>query len=173
LRSSEAVIRPFGLDDTDAYRALRLEALRLHPEAFGQAVEEAEAADIADAIRPRPPDAVFAAFLPGLLPPQGMTALHRQRGRKHGHKGTIWGVYVRSAARGQGLGRLLLEHAVATARGTGLEWLHLTVSSEALAARALYESLGFAAYGTVPKGLKLAPGRYVDEVLMALDLRRS
>ena len=43
--------------------------------------------------------------------------------------------------------------------------------AEAPAARALYAGLGFRAYGTEAHGLKLGPGRYLDEVLMALDLR--
>jgi len=168
-----ALIRPFGPGDEAAFRALRLEALRLHPEAFGEAAEDAEAADLAAAIHPRPPAVVFAGYLPGAEPPQGMAGFHPQRGRKTAHRGLLWGVYVRSAARGQGLGRLLVEQVIATARGAGLEQLHLTVSSEALAARALYGTLGFAQLGTEPRGLKLGPSRYVDEVLMMLDLRRG
>ena len=70
-----------------------------------------------------------------------------------------------------GLGRLLLDRVIGTARRAGLETLLLTVSAEAPAAHALYLSLGFSDYGRQPRGLKLGPGQYVDDVLMALDLR--
>ena len=167
-------IRSFTPAEAAAFRALRLEALRLHPEAFGTAIEEAEPRDVAEfaaGLPKHPPDAVFAAFLGDDPAPRGMVGFFVQPGRKMAHKGTIWGVYVRASARGQGLGRRLLDHAIAEARGAGLEILQLTVSDAASAARALYESLGFVAYGVARRGLKLGPGRYVDEVMMELDLR--
>jgi ribosomal protein S18 acetylase RimI-like enzyme len=171
-----AIIRPFGPDDAAAFRAIRLEALRLHPEAFGASIEEAEASDVAAfaaGLPKRPPDAVFGGYLAGDPAPVGMAGFFVQRARKVAHKGAIWGVYVRAAARGQGVGRMLMDRAIAEARGAGLETLLLTVTAEARAARTLYEALGFVAYGTEPRGLKLGPGRYLDEVLMALDLRTA
>jgi ribosomal protein S18 acetylase RimI-like enzyme len=171
-----AIIRPFAGEDAAAFRDLRLEALRRQPEAFGASVEEAAAAEVAAfaaALRKPAPDTVFGAWLPGDAAPQGMAGFFVNRPRKVAHKGAVWGVYVREAARGQGLGRLLMQHAIGQARRAGLETLLLTVTEEARAARALYEALGFIAYGTEPRGLKLGPGRYVDEVLMALDLREA
>lgn len=169
-----AVIRPFTVEEAAAFRAIRLDALRRQPEAFGASAEEAEGADpaaFAAALRKPAPDAIFGAWLPGEVAPQGMAGFFVHRARKVAHKGAIWGVYVRDAARGQGLGRRLVEAAIVQARGAGLETLLLTVSAEARAASALYENLGFVAYGTEPRGLRLGPGRYVDETLMARDLR--
>lgn len=169
-----ATIRPFVTAEAAAFRTLRLEALRLHPEAFGASIEEAEASDVAAfaaALAKPAPDAVFGAWLPGEADPQGMAGFFAHRPRKVAHKGAVWGVYVRDAARGQGLGRLLMQRVIVQARGAGLDTLLLTVSVAMPAARALYESLGFVAYGTEPRGLRLGPGRTVDETLMALDLR--
>lgn len=169
-----AIIRPFAPEEAAAFREIRLEALRLQPEAFGASVEEAEGADVAAfaaALRKAAPDAVFGAWRPGEAAPQGMAGFFAHRARKVAHKGAVWGVYVRGAARGQGIGRQLMQAAIARARGAGLETLLLTVSEGAPAARALYGSLGFVAYGTEPRGLKPGPGRYLDEMLMALDLR--
>ena len=169
-----AMSRAFTAAEAAAFREIRLEALRLHPESFGAAFEEEaprDAASFAAGMPKDPPDAIFGAWLPGDPAPQGMAGFHAGRRRKLAHKGQVWGVYVRKQARGRGLGRLLLERAIGAALGAGLETLLLTVSAEAPAAHALYVGLGFRAYGTEPRGLKLGPGQHVDEVLMTLDLR--
>ena len=169
-----AIIRPFIEAEAADFRDIRLEALRLEPGAFGASYEEAKGTGVAAfaaGLPKRAPDAVFGAWLPGEAKPQGMAGFLAHRPRKVAHKGAVWGVYVRQAARGQGLGRVLLRRGSATARGAGLETLLLTVTEEARAAGALYEAMGFVAYGTEPRSLRLGPGRYLDEVLMALDLR--
>ncbi|MDO9709488.1 GNAT family N-acetyltransferase [Paracraurococcus lichenis] len=169
-----AIIRPFAAGEAAAFREIRLEALRRHPEAFGASIEEAEGSEVAAfaaGLAKPPPDAVFGAWLPGEAAPQDMAGFFVHRPRKVAHKGAVWGVYVRAEARGQGLGRMLMQRVIDQARGAGLETLLLTVTEAVPAARALYESLGFLAYGTEPRGLRLGPGHYVDETLMALDLR--
>jgi ribosomal protein S18 acetylase RimI-like enzyme len=52
-------------------------------------------------------------------------------------------LYVVPARRGQGLGRALMETAIQVARGEGADWMDLGTSEDDVAARALYESLGF------------------------------
>ena len=52
-------------------------------------------------------------------------------------------LYVVSALRGQGLGRALMEAAVEVARSRGAAWMELGTSEDGIAARTLYESLGF------------------------------
>jgi ribosomal protein S18 acetylase RimI-like enzyme len=52
-------------------------------------------------------------------------------------------LYVVPSRRGRGLGRSLLEHAIALARGRGADTMDLGTGEDDLAARALYESLGF------------------------------
>jgi len=79
--------------------------------------------------------------------------------------------YVAPEARGQHVGRLLMETAIARARSVpGLEQLHLTVVTTQTPARALYRSLGFVSHGSMPHALKLPDGRYLDEDLMVLWL---
>jgi ribosomal protein S18 acetylase RimI-like enzyme len=53
-------------------------------------------------------------------------------------------LYVVPARRGQGLGRALLDASIALARDTGADYMCLATSHEDVAARALYESAGFA-----------------------------
>lgn len=52
-------------------------------------------------------------------------------------------LYVAPERRGQGLGRALLEAAIELARERGAEGMDLGTSEDDVAARALYESLGF------------------------------
>ena len=52
-------------------------------------------------------------------------------------------LYVVPERRGNGLGRALMETAIEVARGEGADWMDLGTSEDDVAARALYESLGF------------------------------
>ena len=52
-------------------------------------------------------------------------------------------LYVAPARRAQGLGRALMETAIEVARQEGADWMDLGTSEDDVAARALYESLGF------------------------------
>lgn len=52
-------------------------------------------------------------------------------------------VYVIPERRGRGAGRALMEEALALARRRGADYVELATSEDDVAARALYESLGF------------------------------
>jgi ribosomal protein S18 acetylase RimI-like enzyme len=52
-------------------------------------------------------------------------------------------LYVVPSSRGRGLGRALLEASMAVARERGADRIELGTSEDDIAARALYESLGF------------------------------
>jgi len=167
-------IRPLTEDDALAWRELRLRMLRDHPDVFGSSHEEFEREsleEVARRMRERnsPPDnALFGAFVNGAL--IGTTGVHREEGAKDRHKAIIWGVYTAPEARGSGVGRALMEAAIARARKTtGVERLNLAVATHNTAARALYISLGFTSWGLERHALKL-PDRYIDEEYYALEL---
>jgi ribosomal protein S18 acetylase RimI-like enzyme len=52
-------------------------------------------------------------------------------------------LYVAPEQRGRGIGRALMEAAIALARAEGATYMDLGTSEDDVAARALYESLGF------------------------------
>ena len=52
-------------------------------------------------------------------------------------------LYVEPGRRGHGLGRALMQAAIDVARREGADEMHLGTSEDDVAARALYESLGF------------------------------
>ena len=61
-------------------------------------------------------------------------------------------LYVVPERRGQGLGRALMEAAIEVARARGAAWMDLGTSEDDVAARALYESLGFSNREGKPDG---------------------
>ena len=68
-------------------------------------------------------------------------------------------LYVVPALRGRGLGRALLDAAIALARDRGADHMDLGTSDDDVAARALYESAGFTNRERPPDG----PVMYVYE----------
>ena len=68
-------------------------------------------------------------------------------------------LYVVPDMRGQGLGRALMEEAIEVARREGADYIHLGTSEDDVAARALYEKLGFTNREGKPDG----PVMYVYE----------
>lgn len=76
--------------------------------------------------------------------PDGLVVLrYRQAIWSAGLECYLAELYVAPAQRGQGLGRALMEAAIAHAREHGAAWMDLGTSEDDVAARALYESLGF------------------------------
>ena len=60
-----------------------------------------------------------------------------------GSKAWIEDVVIDNAYRGQGLGRMLVTHAIAYCKEQGIDTVMLTSNPKRIAANALYKSLGF------------------------------
>ncbi len=161
------VVRALGPADIEIFRDLRLEALQLSPAAFGSsyAVEAARPRDIF--AQRLAGSTVFGGFSGDAL--LGMAGFMQEEGLKERHKAMLWGMYVRPAARGAGLGRRLVDAVLAHARGR-VEQVTLAVVTENEAAYRLYKAAGFVEYGLQPESLK-QDGRYYDEHLMVALLR--
>ncbi|HTQ34656.1 MAG TPA: GNAT family N-acetyltransferase [Stellaceae bacterium] len=164
--SDGVTLRRLTAEDAALYRDIRLEGLTNSPEAFASTFESEQerppewfAARLTDAH-------VLGAFTDGRL--VGVAGFYVQPGPKHAHKGMLWGMYVRPACRGAGVGRVLVEAIIAHAR-QHVELLQLFVVSDNLPARSLYARLGFTEYGIERHATKYL-GEYHDDVLMALPL---
>lgn len=165
--TQEISIRRLESGDAAAFRAIRLEALERHPEAFQSVYRDEVAVPLAQIAERLARSTVFGASRgDGLV---GMAGFFVHQGEKVRHKGVLWGMYVQEEARSLGIGAALVERVITHAR-TEVEILGLAVVTENASARRLYERLGFIAYGTEPRAMK-QNGVYYDEVLMAKTLR--
>lgn len=163
-----SLVRPLVVADAPAFRALRLEALRTHPEAFGASHDDEAArplASFAERLAPAAPSRVFGGFAEGEL--RGMAGFLAYGGEKKRHIGLLWGVYVAPEGRGSGLAQALIETVIAHA-AQHVAILHADVGVDNGAARRLYERLGFRCYGIQPKALCI-DGVFIDEAMLALD----
>jgi ribosomal protein S18 acetylase RimI-like enzyme len=152
-----------------AFREIRLEALRLCPEAFGSTFEAESVQPLKHFSERLTSSTVFAAYRNSES--VGMAGFVGRQGIKEAHKGFLWGMYVRSDARKAGIGKRLVEDVLDFAR-RHVELIQLTVVSENEAARQLYADLGFVEYGIERNTLKQG-GRYYDEILMAKHLMQA
>jgi ribosomal protein S18 acetylase RimI-like enzyme len=152
--------------------AIRAEGLRTNPWSFAGAPGddrfEDRAATIAHLADAR--NAVFAAEddASRLLAVAGVMCSGRV---KHAHRASIWGVYATPAVRGRGLGRAVVGACIEYAHTLpGVTRVALSVSERSVAARRLYESLGFVAWGTEPAATKIGE-ESAAEIHMQLVLR--
>lgn len=154
-------------DDWAAFRDIRLESLERAPEVFGTGLhQEVDQPETWWRGRLQSPDVgVHVARLDGAV--VGMAGWLLPGGANTRHRSYVWGVYVRDGLRGRGVGRALLNATLVEALNHS-EAADLNVLVDNAAAIRLYESLGFAVVGTVPRALKYA-GVYRDQHLMALD----
>ncbi len=159
-------VRQLLAADAAAFRDMRLEMLQVNPEAFGSTYEAESDKSVEQFATMLTKSFVAGGFVDGQL--AGVAGFYVLAGPKVSHRGNIWGVYVRGAFRGRGVGHAVISEILRHAR-TLVQQVHLTVVTENAGARALYERLGFAIYGTEPRALKVGD-RYYDEHLMAYRL---
>ena len=169
--SDEITIRHATSSDVDSFRELRLEALKNHPDAFGQ--------DYNDIIlRPQKywdetltinskEEALFFAEQNGQL--IAITGIFRGSSKKSLHKATIWGVYVKPEWRGHRISEALIRACLDWAKEQGLAIVYLGVVTTNQSAIKSYNRCGFSIYGTEPKAL-YHDGIYYDEYLMAVEI---
>ena len=164
-------IRPIRVADAVAWRALRLQALKEEPVSFAASYEEAAATDPEAFARSIPaeggPNVLFGLHVEGAL--EGAAGFVVQGGLKRSHKGLLWGVYVRPAWRGRGLGKALVERVIGHARGH-VALLQASVTAGDNTARTTYLALGFQSYGVEPAALRVGDVDY-DEELLWIDFR--
>lgn len=164
------LVRMLGPADATLYRALRLRALREHPDAFTSSYAEDREQPVEAAAQRLAAHPFWGAYQHAEL--YGFVGLERELRAKNRHKATVMGMYVAPEVGGQGVGRALLDALVRHARANGLESLVLTVTEGNARARRLYEAAGFRSFGIEPDAVR-AEGRSFDKNHMHLDLRST
>ncbi|MBT0958368.1 GNAT family N-acetyltransferase [Alphaproteobacteria bacterium KMM 3653] len=159
-------VRQLGLEDTEASRALRLEALRDFPEAFGGDYAEEAKWPVSEFCRRLQSRTVLGGFMGDTL--AGSLSLGEGSG-KMAHRGFVAGVYVTPAAQGGGLAQMIWDRTVDLARARGVQQLELCVSEDSPRAVAFYRRQGCEEIGRVPRALCVG-GRYIAELQLVLPL---
>lgn len=158
------MIRRLTVDDFEAFRELREEAMRLYPESFGSPEEEQGGETRDAAYRHWLNGEIFGAFEDGKL--VGATGFYIPADKSYGQ---IFTVYVRNAYRRKGIGDRLLKSILGLAEGR-VDQVHLCVVHTAKDAIETYLRNGFEICGTEPRAFSLGDIHY-DELLMAKKLR--
>src|SRR5690242_4413685 len=166
MSANSVQIRQLTPAAAEAFRELRLEGLRLNPEAFGSIYEFEKDQPLEKYSGWLTSSTIFGAYQNSRL--IGTASFTQLSGLKDSHKGLLRAMYVRPAARRSGAGRQLVQAIIDHARQK-VEQLQLAVVSTNEPALRLYQSLGFQQYGLEKNALK-HNGLYSDEILMSLDL---
>ena len=164
-------IRPLRADDAEAYRALMLEAYGVYPQAFTSSVAERAAMPLSwwEKRLESPLDLLLGAFDEEAL--AGIVGLAFEPREKARHKVTLFGMYVNASHQQKGLGRQLVEAALAEARQQPrLKLIQLTVTAGNEAAFALYQRCGFIQYGLEPLAVRVGV-EYFDKIHMWRELK--
>lgn len=158
-------VRHLVESDLDDFRKLRLEALRLHPDAFGASYEECNQKPLQFFAEQLRTSHIFGGFdVHNTL--QGMIGVNRSPLPKMSHIANIWGMYVRAGKRGSGLAARLMDTALESA--SSAKTIKLSVVTTNRAAYALYRSFGFTKWATDIAAL-CVDGEFYDEFLMRRD----
>lgn len=162
-----------------AFKSLRDEGLRLHPEAFDADIETEQS---------RPPESyigrlglhdplggsfLIGAWVEGAM--VGMVGMERNSLPKLRHSAELNSMMVRPSHGHRGIGLKLVEECLVQARlATGLELITLRVSTSNQAVVRLYERAGFKHCGVVPRAVRLTEGSgrpvYIDRLTMTMLL---
>lgn len=171
-----ATVRRLVPVDAKAYRALMLEGYAATPDAFTSSVAERQALPLAwwAARLAQGPDTaqlVCGAFVAdALVGAAGLAFEQRERTR---HKALLFGMVVRQASRGQGIGKALVAAVLQeAARDPFARVVQLTVTDTNSAALRLYQACGFAIFGTEPMAVRL-DGRDIAKVHMWRRVERA
>ena len=157
-------IRQLQIQDWALWKEIRLEALKLHPEAFGSSYEEESLWEDEQFKHNLYKNYVFGAFVNDKL--VGVSGFFILEPQKLKHRALLFAVYVRKENRGHGIAGQLLKEIITLARQSVIQ-LHCTVITENKGALKLYQNHGFQIYGTSPRTLKLGE-KFYDEHLMVL-----
>jgi GNAT superfamily N-acetyltransferase len=108
---------------------------------------------LAERLGPILADDIATEVLLGGDPPIGIAVLRLRRSIfDDGLTAYLEELYVAPDHRGEGLGRAILESTIELSRNRGARWIEVSTSEEDVAARRLYESVGFINREGVPDG---------------------
>jgi len=151
--------------DAAPYRAMRLEAIKAHPEAFYGHFEIESRRDISwfEAQITDPLNSLWGAFENETL--AAIAGYYTSDNPKLSHKCKFFGVYSSPQFRGRGLAKRLLRKMLEAAAGQ-FEFAYISAEETNKAAVKLYHSLGFETYATEKYCMKIGDRYFHDELMV-------
>lgn len=156
------------------YRDLRLESLKMEPQAFATPFTKAltspdeEWIGILKNAEKEDKDILLFAEHNGKL--IGIVGAYFNKDSKQQGIGNIYGVYVNKAYRDKGIGKKLLEKVLERLQATSkITKAKLTVNLDQSAAKALYEGSGFKIVGK--EQFRLGDGLLHEELVLEKDVK--
>jgi ribosomal protein S18 acetylase RimI-like enzyme len=160
------MIRKITIDDFDKWKRLRLEAVKLHPEAFGESYEGVKKQDKKWFEESLKNSVTFTYLQDNKM--IGLIGIFSMQPENMRHRASLFGLYVKADHRGKGIAGALVEQVLNYVKPNHKQ-LHLTVTTTNQVAISLYKKHGFVIYGTEPDAL-LIGDKYYDEYLMLKKL---
>ena len=165
---SGTTVRLLTPSDAIEVRRLRLEGLRLAPQAFGSAWEEEAPHPLAWwKSRLQGPAKWFGADIGNEL--AGLTVVSLNLRMKHAHCADIGAVYVGENFRRRGVAFALMQSAMGYLATENIQNATLTVSADNTAAQKLYAQFGFSVCGQLQRELNVN-GSFIDELIMRAQI---
>jgi ribosomal protein S18 acetylase RimI-like enzyme len=157
--------RILTVEDVNDYQSIRLELLKNNPKSFGSSFEE-ESTFLIDRWESRLQNKNATSF--GAYSGKeiiGLCVLVENPRMKMKHKATLNSMYVKPAYRRKGISKRLLSNVFQYVESRNIEIITLSVVSNNIGARKLYEKLGFVEEGMEKKAIKY-DNEYFDLILM-------
>lgn len=155
-------LRRLTTADAEAYRAIRLAALKNAPQAFVSTYDEGLGKSLVYYKQ-----MLNLTFTFGICKDTEILAIGSLNFNTYSrwrHIAVITAMYVTPDFQQQGLGRTILNQLIEQAKAfSEIEQIYLSVVANNKAAIALYEAAGFSLLSTKPRALKFADNSYADE----------
>ena len=156
------MIRLLQSADWKMWKQIRLEAVKLNPEAFGGSWEEESVKADSEFQTSVEKNSIFAKFdRNGIVGVAGFYIFAYQKMR---HRGNLYSMYVKPEERGKGFSSELLLAVLDYAKDKVLQ-IHCSVVTTNVPALTLYKKHGFTVYGEEFRSLKIGE-KFYDEFLM-------
>lgn len=168
--NDNVIVRRLTKNDANDFFNLRLESLQECPSNFLSSYDEEKITGRSFFENLLASDdnknVIFAAFIKNKM--IGSIGIYQEKAIKAAHKCNVWGMYVQANYRKHAVGKQLLESAIHHAK----EKMHclimnLSVETNNIAAKNLYETYGFKIWGTETKAMRIDQ-RFYDEFHMSL-----
>lgn len=166
LIKHEIYIKNIKEEQAEAFWKIRLESLKVSPEAFGTSYEDSIATPISEVVKKiknEQDEYILGAFTEdGQI--VGIAGFRKGQGMKFKHKGMVWGVYVSPEYRGKGIGKSLMVEVLNRGKDVEeLKQINLSVITVNRSAVELYKKLGFESYGVEKNALEYMGEAYDEE----------